>query len=192
MPKHEEGDPCPYEGCPGHLEWAEREGACYCHLSPPCHYCVERPLCCDVCGEDPEDCAEPVEKIDDRPTSQPTVRAPQPPPNPPPWSAPPSPPMTEREQRANLIYRRFVYSDEYGYNTIGRNTYRAKRAIATDPETGKVLRSTWWVVFDGSAEAELSAVERRYVEGVLAAEDRKSAEAKAYIQWPTYIMRPTT
>ena len=189
MPKkYEDGDLCPDADCSGRLEWGEREN-CSCHINPPCHYCVDRPLICDVCGEDPEDCAEPVEKIDDRPALPPPVTR-APPSNPPPWSAPPPPPMTEREQRANLIYRRLVCSNEYGYDTIGRNTYPAKRAIATDPETGKVLRSTWWVVLDGSAEAELSAVKQQYIKEVLAAEDRKAAEAKAYIQWPTYTMRP--
>ena len=174
MTKREEGDLCPYDGCPGRLEWAKLEGACYCHLSPPCHYCVQRPFRCDACGENPEDCDEPVEKIDDRPTPQPSVRAPQPPPAPLP-SPPPPKPLTERETRADAIWSRLTYSDECGFEVVNGTRYRSKRATATDPITGTTIRSTGWIVWDGSAEAELSGFIRTYVNRTLDAEDRKAA-----------------
>lgn len=190
MSRNEEGDLCPYEDCSGSLEWGEREGDCSCHINPPCHYCVDRPMICAVCGEDPEDCAEPVEKIDARLAPQPAVRAPQPPPTPQ-SSSPPPQPLTEREIRANAIWSRLTYSDEYGSAVVGDRQYRSKIAMATDPVTGTTIRSTGWIVWDGSAEAELSDYIRSYVNRTINAEDRKAVESRAYIQWPTYTMRPT-
>lgn len=46
--KLEEGDVCPNCG-EGTLEYVTHED-CYCHSSPPCHYCIEQPLKCNNCG----------------------------------------------------------------------------------------------------------------------------------------------
>lgn len=45
----EEGDACPYADCEGKLHYPPVEG-CYCHISPPCHNCVEQLLVCPDCG----------------------------------------------------------------------------------------------------------------------------------------------
>lgn len=45
----DEGDECPKCG-EGTLNYVPHED-CYCHNSPPCHYCTEQPLLCDNCGE---------------------------------------------------------------------------------------------------------------------------------------------
>lgn len=47
---YEEGDRCQVIGCEGTLEYI-REGDCSCHISPPCHNCVDAPLKCNVCDE---------------------------------------------------------------------------------------------------------------------------------------------
>ena len=44
----EEGGPCPELNCDGKLEYGLVED-CYCHLTPPCHRCLENPLVCTVC-----------------------------------------------------------------------------------------------------------------------------------------------
>lgn len=48
-----EGDPCPMEGCIGHLQFSEVEN-CSCHINPPCQQCVARVLECPECGWDEE------------------------------------------------------------------------------------------------------------------------------------------
>lgn len=50
----EEGQSCLDPDCSGHFEF-KPSGDCYCHLSPPCHYCVESRLVCDSCRSDSED-----------------------------------------------------------------------------------------------------------------------------------------
>ncbi len=40
--------------CDGTIELEEGED-CACHLSAPCHYCMERQLVCNGCGERIED-----------------------------------------------------------------------------------------------------------------------------------------
>lgn len=57
---HEEGDKCPDGGCGGTLGFKDVEG-CSCHISPPCHSCVNNPLVCLKCGWTNED--EPESKI---------------------------------------------------------------------------------------------------------------------------------
>lgn len=49
--KYEEGDACPLCGDKGELNYNEVTN-CYCHISPPCHYCIEQPLVCNYCGEE--------------------------------------------------------------------------------------------------------------------------------------------
>lgn len=46
---HEEGDKCPTAGCCGVLGFNAVEN-CSCHISPPCHSCVDNPLVCPKCG----------------------------------------------------------------------------------------------------------------------------------------------
>lgn len=48
-----EGDRCPRPGCTGVL-LISPEGECTCHISPPCSSCVEAPLECEECHEQPE------------------------------------------------------------------------------------------------------------------------------------------
>lgn len=55
---HEEGDKCPE--CSGVLGFRDVEGCC-CHISPPCHACVNNPLACLKCGWTNE--KEPESKI---------------------------------------------------------------------------------------------------------------------------------
>ena len=45
----EEGDKCDTDGCDGILVYPKVEN-CYCHISPPCHNCVENKLECSECG----------------------------------------------------------------------------------------------------------------------------------------------
>lgn len=45
------GDPCPEEGCCGHLDVAPISG-CSCHISAPCSACENSGLACDECGFD--------------------------------------------------------------------------------------------------------------------------------------------
>lgn len=47
----EPGDKCP--NCDGILELVP-QGDCSCHISPPCHNCVEAVLICSECGEEYE------------------------------------------------------------------------------------------------------------------------------------------
>lgn len=49
----EEGDICPVGLCDGVMAYV-KQGDCYCHISPPCSFCVDAPLECDVCGYNPE------------------------------------------------------------------------------------------------------------------------------------------
>lgn len=46
-----EGDWCPHCAT-GRLRFDKVED-CSCHISPPCGSCVNNPLRCDTCGEDP-------------------------------------------------------------------------------------------------------------------------------------------
>lgn len=50
----EEGDLCGRDGCTGTIEFEEGKD-CACHISPPCHYCMDRRLVCDDCGAVVED-----------------------------------------------------------------------------------------------------------------------------------------
>jgi hypothetical protein len=43
------GDVCNRRGCDGILAEAPRKD-CYCHLSAPCHWCVEDRTFCPECG----------------------------------------------------------------------------------------------------------------------------------------------
>lgn len=45
----QEGDNCPDQECCGTMEYGEVEN-CSCHISPPCHHCVDNPLVCSDCG----------------------------------------------------------------------------------------------------------------------------------------------
>lgn len=49
VPEVQEGDNCLDEQCTGKYEWKQPDG-CYCHISPPCHVCVENQPVCDECG----------------------------------------------------------------------------------------------------------------------------------------------
>lgn len=49
--RFEEGDWCPHCAT-GKLGFGEVKD-CSCHISPPCGSCVENPLVCLECGEDP-------------------------------------------------------------------------------------------------------------------------------------------
>lgn len=40
VPEVQEGDNCLDEQCTGKYEYKHPDG-CYCHISPPCHVCVE-------------------------------------------------------------------------------------------------------------------------------------------------------
>lgn len=50
----EEGDVCNRDGCTGVMGYEVVEG-CTCHVSPPCHRCVDNPLVCLECGEGEEE-----------------------------------------------------------------------------------------------------------------------------------------
>ena len=50
----EEGNTCNRDGCQGTMVF-EREGACGCHINPPCQNCVDAPLVCDECGTELEE-----------------------------------------------------------------------------------------------------------------------------------------
>ncbi len=56
---HEEGDKCPVSGCGGTCGFRAVEN-CSCHISPPCHRCVDNPLVCLTCGWTNEDEPEAV------------------------------------------------------------------------------------------------------------------------------------
>ena len=45
----EEGDRCNRDGCDGIMR-IETEENCSCHISAPCHSCVNSWLECDICG----------------------------------------------------------------------------------------------------------------------------------------------
>ena len=45
----DEGDNCRDKQCSGKYEF-KTPAECYCHISPPCHKCVENELTCDECG----------------------------------------------------------------------------------------------------------------------------------------------
>ena len=47
----DEGDACPTE-CGGRLERVQ-QGVCSCHINPPCNACMDAPLLCGNCGENP-------------------------------------------------------------------------------------------------------------------------------------------
>lgn len=50
----EEGDNCGIAECNGTLGF-NRVVDCYCHISPPCSPCIENPLVCLECGNEPAD-----------------------------------------------------------------------------------------------------------------------------------------
>lgn len=47
-PGHSEDSTCSRGGCDGVLRYTDREN-CFCHLSAPCHYCMEMHLHCPEC-----------------------------------------------------------------------------------------------------------------------------------------------
>jgi hypothetical protein len=47
----EDGEKCRAEGCDGLYEF-RKDPRCFCHLSPPCPYCVPMPVECAKCGDD--------------------------------------------------------------------------------------------------------------------------------------------
>lgn len=47
-----EGDDCRFNDCNGALTFGPVEG-CSCHINPPCGACVDNPLVCDHCGDEP-------------------------------------------------------------------------------------------------------------------------------------------
>ena len=58
MKQLEEGDACPNHptedfDCDGTLFYPVVEG-CTCHISPPCHQCINNLLTCSVCGWEEE------------------------------------------------------------------------------------------------------------------------------------------
>lgn len=54
----EEGDKCRVEGCDGKYGYQPVEN-CSCHFNPPCSACVENPLVCLDCGDDPSVLLQP-------------------------------------------------------------------------------------------------------------------------------------
>ena len=44
----EEGGNCPVENCGGRLVY-KISSECYCHINPPCHFCVDNELTCENC-----------------------------------------------------------------------------------------------------------------------------------------------
>lgn len=50
--KFSPGDPCPLE-CTGTLIERHHVEDCSCHISPPCSYCVDTTLICDMCDWEP-------------------------------------------------------------------------------------------------------------------------------------------
>lgn len=51
----EYGDKCNRNGCTGLILEREIDGGCYCHLTPPCSYCVEDRRYCEKCGWEGKD-----------------------------------------------------------------------------------------------------------------------------------------
>ena len=51
---HEEGGPCPEDGCNGKLDLAPSKN-CSCHINPPCSSCVDAGLVCNACGWESSD-----------------------------------------------------------------------------------------------------------------------------------------
>jgi hypothetical protein len=52
MNQYDEGSKCKDTNCSGILELEKVEN-CSCHISPPCHSCMELRLLCNECGHDP-------------------------------------------------------------------------------------------------------------------------------------------
>ncbi len=50
----EVGAGCAEPKCSGTLQIKDVSEHCSCHINPPCQTCVEAPLECDECGEQPE------------------------------------------------------------------------------------------------------------------------------------------
>lgn len=55
----EGGAVCNRDGCKGIMEYI-RQGACSCHINPPCSACVEAPLMCPLCGAEVEQELDPA------------------------------------------------------------------------------------------------------------------------------------
>lgn len=49
--EYKEGHTCPSCDGKGILGFDETKN-CYCHISPPCGNCLDKPLTCDFCGEE--------------------------------------------------------------------------------------------------------------------------------------------
>ena len=133
----EEGSPCPHIECAGHLRRVG-DGRCSCHISPPCNWCVHAQMACTECdwqgdGNDYDADFEPVFMPPPPPPVVawvPPVRVASPPP-------PPAPPAEKRWQTEHGTMRGYP-AKKVGYLT----------------DWGQWIWSTWWTVFDGSAEAE--------------------------------------
>lgn len=54
MRQPDEGDRCRHADCGGRLMFKPAEN-CSCHIAPPCGECVEAPLICDECGDEPNE-----------------------------------------------------------------------------------------------------------------------------------------
>ncbi len=49
-----EGEVCNRNECQGTIELEDGED-CACHISPPCHYCLDRRFVCTACGICPDE-----------------------------------------------------------------------------------------------------------------------------------------
>lgn len=52
---HEQGELCNRNGCQSTIKEEEKDGACSCHINPPCSYCTTQTGYCDGCGWRAED-----------------------------------------------------------------------------------------------------------------------------------------
>lgn len=46
----DKGEVCNRDGCCGVIDEHEKEGSCYCHISPPCGICTTDTRFCPVCN----------------------------------------------------------------------------------------------------------------------------------------------
>lgn len=51
----EVGEVCNRDGCDGHMDSHKFTDDCSCHISPPCHHCLDTYVMCNKCDADPED-----------------------------------------------------------------------------------------------------------------------------------------
>ena len=175
MEDFEEGARCPRLGCPGKLE-DMRDSGCSCHISPPCHHCVNTYLHCGECDwegdysafeDEWEGMAVPAG------TKQPTpIRIL--PPSPPPAPVVMLPRTSIGEWKEE---RREAWLD-------GRKYWQMR--CGAQSVAGHWIWSTWWYGFDGDAESELSSLLREaYNRHMEATEKRQAAIDKAVAAYPT-------